>query len=91
MEALLTYRGKKITQEDVVFIRGLIAQNPEDSRRSLSQILCQAWNWRQPNGTLRDMVCRGLMLVLHRADYIGPETESFQSSGLQRKTRSRGH
>jgi hypothetical protein len=70
MEALLTYRGNKITQEDVVFIRGLIAQNPGDSRRILSRKLCQAWNWRQTNGAFRDMVCRGLMLVLHRAGYI---------------------
>jgi hypothetical protein len=43
MEALLTYRGKRITEEDVVFIRGLIAQNPEDSRWRLSQKLCLAW------------------------------------------------
>jgi hypothetical protein len=70
MEAVLTYRGKNITQEDVASIRQLIAQNPEDSRRILSQKLCQAWGWRQPNGALRDMVCRGLMLMLHRAGYI---------------------
>jgi hypothetical protein len=70
MEALLTYRGKRITQEDVVFIRGLIGQNPGDSRWRLSQKLCQAWNWRQANGALRDMVCRGLMLMLHRAGHI---------------------
>jgi len=70
MEMLLTYRGKRITQEDVAFIRGLIAQNPGDSRWALSQKLCQAWNWRQANGALRDMVCRGLMLALHRAGHI---------------------
>jgi len=70
MEALLTYRGKKITHEDVAFIRGLIAQHPGDSRWSLSHKLCEAWNWRQANGVLRDMVCRGLMLMLHRAGYI---------------------
>ena len=28
MEALLTYRGKRITAEDVVFIRQLIDKNP---------------------------------------------------------------
>ena len=70
MEALLTYRGKRITQEDVLFIRDLIAQNPSDSRWSLSHKLCQAWNWRQANGALRDMVCRGLMLALERAGYV---------------------
>jgi hypothetical protein len=70
MDALLSYRGKKITQEDVVFIRGLIAQNPDASRWRLSQKVCEAWNWRQANGALRDMVCRGLMLTLDRAGYI---------------------
>jgi hypothetical protein len=70
MEALLTYRGKGITQEDVVFIRDLIGQNPGDSRWRLSQRLCQSWSWRQANGALRDMVCRGLMLALERAGYI---------------------
>lgn len=70
MEVLLTYRGKKITEEDVVFIREMIAQNPWDSRRKLSEKLCQAWGWRQSNGMLRDMVCRGLMLMLHRAGHI---------------------
>jgi hypothetical protein len=63
MEALLKYRGKGVTQEEVTFIRGLIAQYPEDSRRVLSQRLCEIWGWRQANGALRDMVCRGLMLV----------------------------
>ena len=70
METLLTYRGKRVTQEDVASIRQLIVQNPGDSRRVLSQRLCQAWDWRQPNGALRDMICRGLMLTLHRAGYI---------------------
>jgi hypothetical protein len=70
MEALLTYRGKRVTPEDVAFIRQLIVQNPGDSRRVLSQKLCQAWGWRQVNGVLRDMVCRGLMLALYRAGHI---------------------
>ena len=33
-------------------------------------LLCEAWNWFQPNGAPRDMVCRGLMLALHRAGHI---------------------
>jgi len=70
MEPLLSYRGKGITEKDIAFIRELIVQNPEDSRWRLSKKLCQAWNWRQANGVLRDMVCRGLMLMLHRAGYI---------------------
>ena len=67
---MFTYRGKHLSAEDIAFINVLIAQNPADSRRALSKKLCRAWNWVQPNGALRDMICRGLMLGLHRAGHI---------------------
>ena len=70
MDVRLTYRGRAVTDADVAFIRQLIAAHPTASRRRLSKKLCQAWNWVQPNGALRDMVCRGLMLALHRAGHI---------------------
>ena len=70
MQAKLSYRQRVITDDDVVFIRALIAAHPQASRRALSQQLCTAWNWVQANGALRDMVCRGLMLQLHRAGLI---------------------
>ena len=59
-----------VTAEDVAFIRQFIAQNPGASRRRLSAKLCEAWQWKQANGALRDMVCRGLLLMLHRAGEI---------------------
>ncbi|MBU1663749.1 DUF4338 domain-containing protein [Patescibacteria group bacterium] len=70
METVMRYRGKVVTDEEVVFIREFIAQNIGDSRWMLSRKLCQAWDWVQPNGALRDMVCRGLMLQLARAGQI---------------------
>jgi len=70
MKAHTMYRGRTITPEDTAFIRQLIADNPQDSRRRLSAKLCEAWDWRQANGQLKDMVCRGLMLELHRAGFI---------------------
>jgi len=36
----------------------------------MSKMLCKAWNWKQENGALRDMVARGLLLALHRANQI---------------------
>jgi hypothetical protein len=64
------YRGRVVTAQDLVFIRELIAQNPGLSRRGLSAQLCQAWQWKQANGALCDMVCRGLLLMLHRGGEI---------------------
>jgi hypothetical protein len=70
MNEPLCYRGRPISAEDIASIRRIIAQNPRASRRKLSVLVCQAWEWRQANGAWRDMVCRSLMLVLHRAGHI---------------------
>lgn len=69
-DVLLRYRGREIRAAEVDFLRELIAANPRLSRRALSAKVCQAWNWVQANGQLRDQVCRSLMLVLHRAGHI---------------------
>ena len=70
MATLLQYRGRSVTPADAAFIRDLIVAHPALSRRALSKKLCEEWQWVQPNGQLRDMVCRGLMLALHRAGHI---------------------
>jgi len=70
MNVILKYRGREVTDGEVAFIRELIARHPTLSRRRLSEELCRAWNWVQPNGRPRDMVCRGLMLALHRSGQI---------------------
>lgn len=70
MNTEIRYRGKVVTEQDIAFIRKLILENPNDSRCALSKRICREWNWVQPNGTLRDMVCRGLMLQIESAGYI---------------------
>ena len=66
----MIYRGQRIGCDEIVFIRQFIADHPEMSRWKLSRQLCEAWQWKQANGTLRDMVCRGLLLALDRAGEI---------------------
>ncbi|UCE53867.1 MAG: DUF4338 domain-containing protein [Desulfobacterales bacterium] len=70
MEFITKYQGKKITANDIEFIKNLISKNPHTSRRQLSKKLCELWNWRQGNGHLKDMVCRSLLLHLNRSGYI---------------------
>ena len=67
---MTVYRGRSITSQQIAFIRQLISDRPELSRWRLSRELCEAWQWKQANGALRDMVCRGLLLMLHRAGQI---------------------
>ena len=70
MDVVLKYRGRRVTAADVEQIGELIAAHPGASRRALSKKLCDLWDWVQPNGSPRDMVCRSLMLELHRAGHI---------------------
>ena len=70
-KVLLRYRGRAVLEADAAFIRELLARHPAASRRRLSSLLCAAWDWRQPNGALCDLLCRGLLLALHRAGHIG--------------------
>src|ERR1700689_1822395 len=70
MPVQYSYRGRVITPEDILFLRQFIAEHSQLSRRRLSAKVCEAWDWKQANGALRDMVCRGLLLMLHRAGQI---------------------
>src|SRR5215813_3802932 len=82
------YRGRQISQEDILYIRALVERHPNQSRRKLSTRLCEAWQWRQPNGALRDMVCRGMLLMLERAGQITlPPVSYVRHNPLAKRTR----
>jgi len=83
------YRGQTIGSEEVFFLREFIAAHPNSSRWKLSRQLCEQLGWKQANGVLRDVVCRGLLLMLERAGKIElpPVRRSIQ--GQRRNERLR--
>ncbi len=88
MNEVFRYRSRSLDAKDIAGLRSLIAQNPTTSRRKLSSIVCEAWGWRQSNGALCDMVCRSLMLALHRAGHIElPEKRHSPHNGLAQRRR----
>lgn len=70
MDVAHTFRGRCISHDQIAFIREAISTNPSLSRRALSFRVCEAWNWRQPNGFVCDAICRSLLLDLHRAGLV---------------------
>lgn len=70
MEERIIFHGRYISKKDIALIRKIIKAYPDGSRRLLSQEVCRAWNWVQPNGVLKDMACRTLMLYLERKGLI---------------------
>jgi len=62
-------RGQ-LSAEQFEAIRCLIREHPQAHRRRLSELLCQAWDWRNEQGRYKDIAARRLMLKLHRRGEI---------------------
>jgi len=66
----ITIRKRTITEADLSPIQATINRYWDKGRKHISKVLCQEWNWRQPNGRLKDMACRELLLTLCRKGLI---------------------
>jgi hypothetical protein len=64
------YRGQQIDGQQIAFLKEFIRTHLHISRWKLSRQICEALGWKQANGALRDVVCRGLLLMLERAGVI---------------------
>jgi hypothetical protein len=70
MSQFLILQGRHLEPADIERIRGLIAANPNWSRRRLSEALCAEWDWRNANGQPKDMAARTLLVKLHARGLI---------------------
>jgi hypothetical protein len=60
----LVIRRRVLRDEDLVLIRQLIEQEGARGRSHLSNRLCEIWDWRQANGSFRQIACRDLLCRL---------------------------
>ena len=63
-------RGQLIGNKQIQEIRELIEKHRGHNRTFISRALCQQWQWVQPNGRLKDMACRELLVRLEREEEI---------------------
>ncbi len=61
MEEWIRYRGKNYPLREIDEIREVIAAHGDKSGRFISREIGREWDWVQPNGVLKDMICRGLI------------------------------
>jgi hypothetical protein len=83
------YRGQEIDSQQIAYLQEFIRTHPTSSRWKLSRQLCEALGWKQANGALRDVVCRGLLLMLERAGMIELPPVRRQIRGQRRTGRPR--
>jgi hypothetical protein len=70
MERSITTFNREISPHELAQIKGLIANAGDRGRTYISKQLCQLWDWRLPNGQLRDIACRDLLRRLERRGLI---------------------
>ena len=63
-------RRRRIGEEDLLLIRGLISAAGHRGRSHLSNRLCEIWDWRQANGRFRQIACRDWLRQLERKGLV---------------------
>lgn len=64
------YRTRELTRLDIDNIRQTIALYADKGRSHISRVLCQQWNWLQPNGEYKEYAARDLLLRLEEDGHI---------------------
>ena len=78
MDWPLKIQGRFVTEAEVNEIRMLLHTYPSWNRSRLSRELCGRWNWRRPDGQIKDMACRELLRKLESRTLITlPPRQNF--------------
>lgn len=64
------YSGRLFGPAEIKRVRAIILAHPQASRQQLSYRVCEAFDWRKPDGSLKDMSCRVALLRMHREGLI---------------------
>jgi Druantia protein DruA len=70
MQLPTTLQGRHFGPEELEQVRALIGQNRAWSRYRLSRELAALWQWRTPQGRLKDMAARTLLLKMQARGWI---------------------
>lgn len=78
---LVRYRKRSISAPELSFLQRTIDDVANQGRVYLSRVICEAWDWRQPNGELSLAACRDLLNRLNELGYIKlPAKQVYHSS-----------
>jgi hypothetical protein len=81
--------GRRVTAEDLALIRQIINTHPQALRAEISRRVCLAWHWFKPDGGLKEMSCRVLLLKLHQDGLISlPLPRNGNNNGRKFERRS---
>ncbi|MCP4285518.1 MAG: DUF4338 domain-containing protein, partial [Gammaproteobacteria bacterium] len=70
MDWPLKMQGRFVTEAEINEVRMLLQKHPSWNRSRLSRELCGRWEWRRPDGQIKDMACRELLRKLESRTLI---------------------
>jgi hypothetical protein len=82
----LTIRKRTVEQSDIEQIQATVNEHWAKGRKHISRVLCQLWQWYQPNGQLKDMACREILLTLKRKGFITLPPRLYNANNHKRNT-----
>lgn len=83
---IFRYRARELTQQDIDFIHTSIVLYYSRGRSYISRVLCQAWNWIQPNGKLKEYAARDLLLRLEEKGFVELPPRLRPKNNLRKKS-----
>ena len=85
-QILFQYRGRNLSNQDIIFIKSCIDKYYSKGRSYISRLLCTEWNWRQPNGGLKEYAARDLLLRLEENNVIKLPPRLRPKNNLKQKS-----
>lgn len=85
-EVVLRYRSRELDLHDIDFIQELISKHYSRGRSHISQLLCEAWDWKQKNGKLKEYAARDLLLRLEEKGFIKLPPRLRPKNNLKKKS-----
>ena len=79
------YCGREFSPADIQTIKRLMQDDPRLTRTPLSRKLCALFEWRKPNGELKDMTCRVALLRMQTDGLITLPPSDQRSMNLRGK------
>jgi hypothetical protein len=83
---ILNYRNKELTHDDILYIQEIIENHYTKGRTQISQILCKVWGWYQPNGKLKGLAARDLLLYLEEKNLVKLPPQKRNNNNHKKKS-----
>ena len=78
-------RGIHIGKKELDEINTLVQKHWQQGRTFISKAICQHWEWKQPNGWLKDRACRDMLLTLEKKGLIALPSTKRKNKQNKRK------